>query len=297
MPIPPQTEMFRIVLEHYADGKEYTRRQIRDKVDATLGLTREEKCFRTSSGAPVYESRTSWAVTHLHKAGYLNRVRRGTYAITETGKAAFAKSPTFADFYQQMYRDESWSIQQSIVLDNSEGIRDVSPEEMISMGEKSLREQLANDLMDAIMEIPGREGDTFFEKIVTDLLVHIGYGEGRVTSANNDFGIDGIITTDVLGFDPIYIQAKRYSKDNVVGRPDVQAFAGALGSISRGVFITTSAFNDNAIQYAKSYPHADLVLIDGVKLTNLMIEYDLGVDTEKVIKLKRLNSDYFNRDV
>jgi len=296
MPIPSQTEMFRIVLEQFTDECEYTRRGVKEKILNILNLTNDEKSYKTSSGVPVYESRVGWAVTHLHKAGYLQRVNRGTYRITDTGKTALNNSPSFTEFYKGMYRDEEWASQLEDIPNEPEGVQDISPDEMISIGASKLREQLADDLMEALMDIPGREGDTFFEKVVTDLLVHIGYGEGRVTSPTNDEGIDGIITTDALGFDPIYIQAKRYSKDNVVGRPAVQAFAGALGSITRGAFITTSSFNSKAIQYAKAYPHADLVLIDGAKLTSLMIDYDLGVTTDKVIKLKRLDSDYFNRD-
>lgn len=108
--------------------------------------------------------------------------------------------------------------------------------------------------------------------------------------------IDGIIKTDPLGFDPIFIQAKRYSLGNTVGRPAIQEFAGALGPITRGAFITTSRFQDSAYAFAKDYPHADIILIDCAKLTSLMIEYDLGVTLEREIKIKRLDIDYFSRD-
>jgi len=296
MSIPTQTEMFRHVLEQFADEKDHSRRQAKDKISHVFNLTKEEKSYKTSSGVPVYESRVGWAVSHLHKAGYLQRVSRGIYRITESGKAALSNSPSYASFYQGMNRDQAWSLTENKLSGESEGVKDISPDEMISLGVDNLNEQLTHDLMDAIMEIPGREGDAFFEKIVTDLLVHIGYGEGKVTPSTNDGGIDGIITTDALGFDPIYIQAKRYAQDNIISRPAIQAFAGALGSITRGVFITTSSFSDAAIKSAREYPHASLVLIDGERLTRLMIEYDLGVTTDKVIKLKHLDSDFFSQD-
>ncbi|MBM6942639.1 restriction endonuclease [Collinsella intestinalis] len=134
---------------------------------------------------------------------------------------------------------------------------------------------------------------TFFEQLVVDLLIKMGYGQGRKTQVSNDGGIDGIIAIGALGFDPIYVQAKRYTPGNTVGRPELQGFAGALGSISRGVFITTSSFAKSAVEWASHYPHATLVLIDGRRLTELIVQYDLGVSTERVYRIKRLDGDYF----
>ncbi|MCL2808063.1 MAG: hypothetical protein FWD27_07930 [Coriobacteriia bacterium] len=178
MPIPLQSEMFRLVLDQYSNEKEYSRREMKDKMLPTLILTDDEKKHKTSSGVPVYESRVGWAVTHLHKAAYLQRVQRGTYKITEEGKTALANYPRYDEFYKAMYRNEEWMSLQDEVSEDPESVQDISPDEMISIGESKLRQQLASDLMDAIMEIPGREGDIFFEKVVTDLLVHMGYGKG-----------------------------------------------------------------------------------------------------------------------
>lgn len=130
---------------------------------------------------------------------------------------------------------------------------------------------------------------------MTDLLEKMGYGTGSVTAASHDRGIDGIIKTDPLGFNPILIQAKRYALDHPVGRPEIQGFAGALGAVTRGAFITTSYFSSGAIDFAKSYPHSDIVLIDGKKLTELMIQYDLGVSVERDIYIKHIDSDYFEQ--
>jgi restriction system protein len=300
MPIPTQTDMFQFTLQQMVPGTEYTRRQIKNLVRDALGLSLEEQQMKTESGVLLYESRVGWAISWLNGAGYVERIRRGVYRITPAGinalsknlpTEAFAKLVRGAGARQQPEHSSNGEVQDSDALTTQ-----ASPEELLSAAEKSFREELSQELMAAIMDIPGRDGDTFFEQIVTDLLVHMGYGEGRVTPASNDRGVDGIIKTDPLGFDPIFIQAKRYSPDNVVGRPDIQRFAGALGSITRGAFITTSHFQDSAREFARTYPHADIILIDGDKLTDLMIDYDLGVTLEREIKIKRIDTDYFSQD-
>lgn len=159
-----------------------------------------------------------------------------------------------------------------------------------------IQRQLSREIMDTIMAISGRRGDSFFEKVVTDLLEKMGYGKGTVTQASSDRGIDGIIRTDPLGFNPILIQAKRYANDHTVGRPELHGFAGALGAVTRGVFITTSHFTSSAIEFAKNYPHADIVLIDGKKLMELMIRYNVGVSVEREIYIKRIDNDYFDQE-
>lgn len=173
-----------------------------------------------------------------------------------------------------------------------DSINETSPQEQIDAAFAQLKTDLQDSLLSSIMDKdPG-----FFEKLVVDLLVKMGYGQGEQTRISNDGGIDGMIATDALGFDPIYVQAKRYSAEKHVGRPELQGFAGALGSISRGVFITTSSFAQSAIDWARHYPHATLVLIDGKRLTELMIQYDLGVSTEKVYRIKRIDGDYFGEE-
>lgn len=162
---------------------------------------------------------------------------------------------------------------------------------MIEDSIEEINSSLADELLDTILDKDPR----FFEDLIVDLLVKMGYGQGRATQYVSDSGIDGIITTDALGFDPIYTQAKRYAKDHRVGRPELQAFAGALGNVARGVFITTSSFNSSAVDFASRYPHATIVLIDGQKLSELMIKYDLGVTIERSFQVKRLDIDYFEQ--
>ena len=300
MQIPSQAEMFQFALQQMKPGAEYSRRQIKDLVRDALGLSPEEQRERTGSGVLLYESRAGWAVSRLNDAGYVDRTRRGVYQITPAGMEALSQGLS-AEAFAKLLRDAEAGKQSG--SDDNEGAQNnnaltsqASPEELLSTAEGSFREELRQELMAAIMDVPGRDGDTFFEQIVTDLLVHMGYGEGRVTQASNDGGIDGIIKTDPLGFDPIFIQAKRYSPDNAVGRPEVQGFAGALGSITRGAFITTSHFHKTAINFAKGFPHADIILIDGSRLVDLMIDYNLGVTLEREIKIKRIDTDYFDQN-
>lgn len=297
MGIPSQTEMFKFVLETMADYPQFSRREAKNAVCEKLNLSAEEQGQKTSSGVPIYESRAGWAVTWLYDARYIARVGRGTYAITEKGKCIMGENLTADEFARRLREEISGQTQREgeQVIEQEDLISDTSPMERLDVIVKEMHSQLSQEIMNAIMSVEGRAGDTFFERIVTDLLEKMGYGKGSVTSATNDGGIDGIIKTDPLGFNPILIQAKRYATGHSVGRPEIQGFAGALGAVTRGAFITTSYFTQGAIDFAKSYPHSDIVLIDGKKLTELMIQYNLGVSVETDIYIKRIDSDYFEQ--
>lgn len=164
-----------------------------------------------------------------------------------------------------------------------------SPQEQIGDLANEMNGVLGNELLRLIMD----KEPSFFEKVVVDLIAAMGYGKGTVTSRSHDGGIDGLVTTDELGFRPIHTQAKRYSKNNAVGRPMLQSFVGALNGARNGIFITTSSFTKDAIAYAQSYPNATISLIYGRRLAKLMIKYNLGVAPESVIEIKRVDSDYF----
>lgn len=303
MAIPSQSEMFYILLKLVKDLPEFSRGSAKELVCDHLSLSVPEQNETTSSGARIYESRAGWSVSWLFDAGYIERTGRSKYRITERGKDVLSQNLPLDDFTAQLRKDRLERIAQNedvnpdsvdIVGEHSVSDNQKSPEEIIDETISTMNDQLSNELMDYILNIKGRQGDTFFERLVTDLIAKMGYGKGHVTSASNDAGIDGVITTDRLGFDPIMIQAKRYSPGNQVGRPEVQAFAGALGAVTRGVFITTSSFSQPAIEYAKSYPHATILLIDGKKLTELMIEYNIGVSDERAVTIKKIDSDYFD---
>ena len=303
MPIPTQTEMFSVVLGLMDDGKEYTRKSMKQKALGYLNLTPEEALQKTDSGVLVYESRVGWAITYLSRAQLISRVNRGVYTINANGKSVLAENlDANAMWYRlndrinaldpwkkgsrkqkgQMVKNDKadeLALQSSIA----------SPQEQIFSLASELDANLADELLALIMD----HDSDFFERVVVQLLEKMGYGQGVVTKRSADGGIDGLITTDELGFRPIYTQAKRFSSDNKVSRPMVQAFVGALNGAPNGVFITTSSFTSEAIEYADNYPNATLSLIDGRKLAELMIKYNLGVATEKVIEIKRIDSDYF----
>jgi restriction system protein len=172
---------------------------------------------------------------------------------------------------------------------------DRTPEEIMGVLSEQLNLQLAKDILD---EITGNTSD-FFESLVVDLLLKMGYGglegSGEVTKKTGDGGIDGIIKQDELGLDSIYIQAKKWDKDSTVSRPELQKFAGALlgEGATKGVFITTAGFSKSAIDYAKSVPNTKIILIDGLTLAKFMIKHDLSVSTSNTIRIKKIDSDYF----
>lgn len=310
MAIPSQTEMFSFVLGLFDDGQQYTRKEMANKAAERLGLTIQEREAKTSSGKPVYESRVAWAISYLSRANLLLRVKRGVYQISDRGLSLLGEKLNENDFagrLQQIIANENpWGVQggqsdNSTLAEESYELKESSvstpqeksPVETIEDAVSDLNDSLSQELLDNIMN----QDPAFFENLVVDLLERMGYGIGSATQLSHDGGIDGIITTDTLGFDPIYTQAKRYNPSNKVGRPEMQGFAGALGRVDRGVFITTSSFNQAAIEFAKSYPHATIVLIDGKRLTDLMIKYDVGVSTERSFVVKRIDIDYFESDV
>ena len=303
MPIPTQTEMFPVVLEVMSDGESRSNREIRDAVAEHLNLSPDELDLKTRSGEPIHASRSGWGIQYLQRAQLLDRVQRGVYRINKEGLEVAARKPRGTELSQLMNRliaeRNPWNVGADAPSNprGNDATGDdesdlLSPQESIERAISELQSSLADELLDQILAKPPE----FFEKLIVDLLVRMGYGTGKTTQLSNDGGIDGIITTDSLGFDPVYTQAKRYAFENKVGRPDVQAFAGALGRYTRGIFITTSSFVKSAHDYAESYPHATIVLIDGRRLAQLMIQHDLGVSTERTYSIKRIDIDYFDQD-
>lgn len=303
MAIPSQTDMFRIVLDLFADGREYTNRAVRDKARRLLDLTEEDIEQTTSSGIPTYESRTNWGITYLARAGLINRVSRGTHKISEKGIQYLSSNLTGADFSASIREiidnENPWNRSDDNSVNTSNKVKAIqtttdnntSPEEQIGLLSKQMNDFLAHDLLNLILE----RDSSFFEQLVVDLIEKLGYGKGKVTQKSCDCGIDGLITTDILGFNSIYVQAKRYAPENKVSRPLIQGFIGALNGATNGVFITTSSFTNEAVEYATNHPNVNVALIDGQKLTDLMIKYNLGISTERIIEIKRIDLDYFNQ--
>ena len=305
MSIPKYDELLRPLLE-LASKQEITRRLAGDAMATACNLSEEEKLATIPSGASTYiHHRTGWAMTFLTKGKLIEKVARATYKATTFGTEFLAQHPSIITV-KDLERIEGWkeawntkAAQKRRAEKDGESpsvniLDTTSPEELIGEAIESLNSGLMDDIQESLSSVD----PYFFERIVLDVLVAMGYGGSReeaakVTSKSNDGGIDGIINEDRLGLDVIYIQAKRHKA--TVGRVDIQNFVGALAGkqANKGIFITTSGFNQNAIDYASTVPQK-VILINGERLTQLMIEHNVGVSTERVISIKKLDSDYFD---
>ena len=246
-----------------------------------------------SGSDTVIKNRIGWAITALKKAELVESKRRGYVNITQFGLYEFRLNPVISE--DILWRNPNyveWKGEKPLIHKNKP-----SYEEEIEKFINILNKELADELLELIL----KSDPFFFEKLVIDLLLKMGYGSFRpnsilATSKTNDEGIDGIINQDVLGFDKIAIQAKRYSEEQKIGRPLLQSFAGSLigKGLKKGIFITTSSFNENAIEFVNNQVNLNIVLIDGKKLADLMIEYDLGTSTVDTYHIKKKDVDYFN---
>jgi restriction system protein len=292
----------RPLLVYLADGQERGSQETFEALANEFALTPEERAQLLPSGKqPVFVNRVAWAKSHLKGAGVLESPRRGVYKITPRGRTLLTSHAgpigmkTLAQFPEYVeFRTPSNDSKQPILDVVQPQIESsLTPEELIEYGYDRIRAQLAQELLAKVKASPPE----FFEHLVVELLVSMGYGgsradAGRAVGRGGDGGIDGIIKEDKLGLDTIYIQAKRW--EGSVGRPEIQKFAGALQGVRarKGIFITTSSFTADAQSYAGNIDNR-IVLIDGQTLANLMIDYDVGVTRAQSYDIKRLDSDYF----
>ncbi len=302
MAIPDYQTVMLPLLCFASDGQEHSLRDAIDSLAAEFKLTEDERKELLPSGQQeVFNNRVGWARTYMKKAGVIETTRRGHFQITKRGKEVLATKPNRIDvrFLEQFeefqqFRALRHTPSTETVPETEEMI--TTPEESLESAYKRLRDNLATDLLQQLKSIsPG-----LFEKIVVELLVKMGYGgtrqdAGRAIGKSGDEGIDGIIKEDRLGLDIIYLQAKRW--ENTVGRPEVQKFAGALqGQRARkGIMITTSSFSQDAQEYA-SRIDSKIVLIDGDRLSQLMIDHNLGVSPMANYEIKKIDSDYFTEE-
>lgn len=283
-------------LYNLKDG-ELTLKELREKLISHFDLSTDDIQVKTKSGNTTqFNDRIGWARQYFRRALFIDIPKNGTYRITQRG-IDFLKNhtdltiddlmeyPEYAAYNSTRKKKESKS--------DTTTVADLTPTEQLEQAFESIESDLAADLLAKVME----QSPAFFEQLVVDLLVKMGYGgsfadSAKVTQLSNDEGIDGIIYEDKLGLDKIYIQAKRWS--NSVGRPVIQQFAGALfgQNATKGVFITTSTFSKDAKQYVVGL-HQKIVLIDGQELAKFMIEYNVGVSTKKTYEVKRIDTDYF----
>ncbi len=299
MSIPDYQSIMLPLLEFAGDKKEHSLRETIEILADVFSLSSEERKHLLPSGRQAtFDNRVSWARTYLSKAGLLQATRRGYYRISERGLNVLKQKPEKIDnkFLRQYPEFLAFQAKRSKDEVSEETINDEqaqTPEEVMEDAYQQVRQDLASELLEIIRDF----SPAFFEKLVVDLLVKMGYGgtrkdAGKAIGASGDEGIDGIINEDRLGLDIVYLQAKRWQ--NTVTRPEIQKFAGALqGQRARkGIFITTSAFSEGAKDYV-SRIDSKIVLIDGEMLAQLMIDYNVGVNSIASYELKRIDIDYF----
>ena len=299
MAIPDFQTLMLPLLKVLADKREYAMREVTTLLSDQFQLTEDERNLSSAvSGQGVMYNRTAWAKTYLKRAGLVEQPRRGFFKLSEKGEKVLETPPQlinikyleqFAEFSLKDNQEQADQPQASLVSE----IPAATPEELIESGARTIRKELAGEILQRV------KGCTpaFFERLVVELLVSMGYGgtrqdAGKAIGRSGDEGIDGVIHEDRLGLDMIYLQAKRW--EGVVGRPEIQKFVGALQGqrAKKGVFITTSDFTKEAVEYVR---HIDnkVVLINGSFLARLMIDHNVGVSLAATYEIKKIDSDYF----
>lgn len=294
--LPKTYECYKPILELLADGKEHTREEIIEHLARYFNVTEYERRMRLQSGNDfIFINRIGWAIFHLRKASAMENSedKKGIYRITQLGLDILEKNPEVIDYkYLNLFAGKSEE-------SNNNHSTEQPPEEIIAVQLEILKEKLKDELRQRILE----KSPHFFEKLVLELIVKMGYGgsfeeASKVLGKSGDEGIDGVIKEDVLGLDNIYLQAKRYNPGQSIGRKEIQSFVGALHGkgARKGIFITTASFTKEALQYAENIKDIKVVLIDGDKLLDYMIKYNLGVRVDSVIEIKKIDSDYFEEE-
>lgn len=301
MAIPDFQSLMLPLLKVVADGREYRLRDAVELLAEEFHITDEERQQLLPSGRyPTFDNRIAWAKTYLKKAGLIDQPRRAFFQITERGREVLKTSPKLINmkFLEQFpeyiaFKESSDQAEAQQQITSPIAVQNETPEELIESGARTIRKELAEEILQRIKGCP----PAFFERLVVELLVKMGYGgtrqdAGRAIGRSGDEGIDGVIHEDRLGLDVIYLQAKRW--ENVVGRPEIQKFVGALQGqrAKKGVFITTSDFTKEAVEYVRNIDNK-VVLINGALLANLMIDHNVGVSLAATYEIKKIDSDYF----
>lgn len=293
-----QTTMLPL-LKSLSDNKTRGPKELRELMIDHFKITDDEQKVRTPNGKQfLFYNRIAWAIAYLKMGELINAPERGKYQISELGKNVLSKPPEkitikFLKTLPNFSINRNPNKDMHLSEEDEEVIIEKTPDEIIALGVSQINNELSSLLISQIQNC----SPYFFEQIVIDLLLKMGYGgtdidNGEVTSKSGDEGIDGIIKEDKLGLDKIYIQAKKW--ENTIGRPEIQKFVGALQGkrAKKGIFITTSNFSKEALEYANNLDVV-IVLIDGNKLTSLMIENDLGVTVKDTLKIRKIDTDYF----
>ena len=300
MTIPDYQTIMLPLLKFAGDKKEHSIREAIDSIADLFKLSDEQKKDVLPSGRSyIIDNRVGWARTYLKKAGLLEDTRRSYFKITDKGSEVLTQSPKEINvrFLQQFpqfmefrkRKDEEETEQERVIQEEATQ----TPQELLEYGYQKIKRDLAQELIESVKKASPR----FFEQLVVELLLKMGYGgslkdAGKAIGQSGDGGIDGIIKEDKLGLDVIYIQAKRW--ENVVGSKEIRNFVGSLvgQKANKGVFITTSGFTKDALEYVKTITHK-VILIDGDMLSQLMIENNVGVSAVINYEVKKIDSDYF----
>lgn len=304
MAVPDFQSLMLPLLRLAGDGMDHTFKDAVAAIAIEFSLTPEERneLLPSSSRTTLFYNRLAWAKTHMTMAGLLQAPRRGVFCITQRGRELLVSQLARIDMktlqqFPEYERARRGDVQASVEpAMPAVAFNELTPEESIERAHLSLRKDLARELLESIMQC----SPAFFELLIIKLIIKMGYGgsreeAGKAVGRSGDGGIDGIINEDRLGLDAIYLQAKRW--EGVVGRPEIMKFVGALAGqrATKGVFITTSWFTQDAKDYALSSQYK-VVLIGGERLADLMIEHDLGVSVAATYQLKRIDSDFFSEE-
>ena len=300
MAVPKYNELYEVFLKSLCDGKIYKKQDCLNHIRAALKLTDDEYAETIASGTPLWVNRVNWCSTYLKKAGLVTSPVRASFQITKDGQNLLneripitnalleQRFPSFASFIHPKQNKPESEESHEPELDSAE-----TPQDTFDRVYGEINAQLADELLTAVLSM----SPSFFEHLVIKLMEGMGYGgsagSGFVTKASGDNGIDGIINEDQLGFNLIYVQAKRWAPDTTINKPEIQKFVGALAGppkIEKGLFITTAKFSQGAQEYADAQ---HVILVDGKKLTELMIQFNIGVSTQKKYELKRIDNDFF----
>ena len=289
--LPKFHETFNPILDILSDGKIINSRELLNKVIEKYynNLPQELLEQKTKSGSPLLQDRISWGKSYLKKGGFVIYPERGMVQITGKGKNSINGKLELKDVegssnFMNFYANES----DKKGISNDTEIKNSTPQDLIDSGFAKIEAQVKNDLLEKLKTID----PYFFEKVILILLKRMGYGDFIETTKTGDGGIDGIINEDKLGLDKIYIQAKRYG-ENKVREKDIRNFIGAMsGDTSKGVFVTTTNFDQGAIKKAHDAHHT-IILIDGKKLVDLMHEYNVGIQIKETYEVKELDEDFF----
>ena len=290
------------LLEFLSDGKEHTVQELNEFISDKFQLTEEERKELLPSGTQaIINNRVGWARTYLKKAGLIDSPKRATFVITKEGLKLLKTKPSKINIallktlpkFKEWKDDYSVKGKEEKYNDEIDLFSEKTPQELLDYGYQKLTNELSIELLENVKN----SSPDFFENLVIDLLVRMGYGgskreAGKAVGKSGDGGIDGIINEDKLGLDKIYIQAKKW--DNTVPIKEIRDFAGALlgQKAKKGIFITTSNFPKSAYEYVHNIEH-NIILIDGKKLTELMIENNIGLSVQSVYEVKKIDTDYF----